>query len=77
MPAYVRLQKREFESVGDGYAAVKHQMFVGTEHFDAVSQVVSGGVSSTTAMEGSTERAQFEEKPKEQERRMPRLISES
>jgi isocitrate lyase len=59
MPAYVRLQKKEFEAAKEGYAAVKHQTFVGTEYFDLVSQVVSGGMSSTTAMEGSTERAQF------------------
>jgi isocitrate lyase len=44
---------------GDGYDAVKHQEFVGTAYFDAVTQVVSGGRSSTLAMEGSTEREQF------------------
>jgi isocitrate lyase len=62
MPAYVKLQRREFESVNDGYAAVKHQRFVGTEYFDAISRVISSGASSTTAMEGSTEREQFEVK---------------
>jgi isocitrate lyase len=72
MPAYVRLQKKEFESVSEGYAAVKHQMFVGTEYFDAVSQTISGGMSSTTAMEGSTERTQFEENTKAEVRRASR-----
>lgn len=61
MPAYVRLQKKEFDSVGEGYGAVKHQQFVGTEYFDEVSRVISGGLCSTTAMEGSTEKEQFEE----------------
>lgn len=59
MTAYVRLQEREFELEADGYTAVRHQREVGTGYFDAVSQVVSGGTSSTTALEGSTERAQF------------------
>jgi isocitrate lyase len=61
MPAYVRLQKKEFDSVGDGYGALKHQKFVGTEYFDDVSQVISSGTSSTTAMKNSTELAQFNE----------------
>jgi isocitrate lyase len=60
MPAYVRLQEREFELEADGYTAVRHQREVGTGYFDAVSRVVSGGASSTTALEGSTERAQFD-----------------
>ena len=64
MPAYIRLQREEFKSVDQGYAAVKHQRFVGTAYFDDVSQVVAGGMASTTAMEGSTEAAQFvEERP--------------
>jgi isocitrate lyase len=64
MPAYVKLQKEEFDSAEKGYEAVKHQRFVGTAYFDEVSQVISGGLASTTAMEGSTESAQFlEESP--------------
>jgi isocitrate lyase len=59
MPAFVRLQQREFESQQDGYSAVKHQHFVGTSYFDDVSLTISSGTSSTTAMEGSTEREQF------------------
>ena len=65
MPAYIRLQRREFESAEDGYSAVKHQHFVGTGYFDDVAQVISGGDSSTVALEGSTEKEQFEiQKPK-------------
>src|SRR5438093_2012856 len=62
MLAYVRHQKREFEAEESGYGAVKHQSFVGTSYFDDVSRVISGGSSSTTAMEGSTETAQFGQK---------------
>ncbi len=64
MPAYVKVQREEFKSVEEGYSAVKHQRFVGTAYFDDVSQVIAGGTASTTAMEGSTETAQFvEERP--------------
>ena len=60
MTAYAALQEREFESQAQhGYAAVKHQSFVGTGYFDEVSQVISGGKSSTTALKGSTEQHQF------------------
>jgi isocitrate/methylisocitrate lyase len=60
MTAYCGLQEKEFASEEHaGYAAVKHQRFVGTGYFDAVQQVVAGGTSSTTALEGSTEAAQF------------------
>ncbi len=56
MPAYVRLQDKEFASEKEGYTAVKHQAEVGTGYFDKVAQVISGGQSSTSAMEGSTEK---------------------
>ncbi len=60
MAAYSKLQEREFaDEAAHGYEAVKHQRFVGTGYFDAVTQVVSGGNSSTTALKGSTEEAQF------------------
>ena len=60
MTAYAALQEREFESQAQhGYAAVKHQSFVGTGYFDEVSQVISGGKSSTTALKDSTEQHQF------------------
>jgi len=60
MTAYCRLQDDEFKSEGaDGYEAVKHQHFVGTGYFDAIQQAVTSGTSSTMALEGSTEKAQF------------------
>lgn len=59
MSAYVELQQEEFAEEKNGYAAAKHQEFVGTAYADAVVQAVSGGESSTTAMEGSTEKDQF------------------
>lgn len=61
MTAYSRLQEKEFASEIDGYRATKHQSFVGTGYFDAVTQVISGGISSTTALAGSTEEEQFDE----------------
>lgn len=61
MPAFVRLQQREFDSEADGYGAIKHQHFVGTSYFDDVSLTISSGCSSTTAMDGSTEKEQFHE----------------
>lgn len=59
MTAYSRLQQKEFDEVPYGYTAVKHQREVGTAYFDEISQAISGGNSSTTAMEGSTEKDQF------------------
>jgi isocitrate lyase len=60
MAAYSSLQEQEFKSEQEhGYAAVKHQQFVGTGYFDAVQEVISSGRSSTTALKGSTEAAQF------------------
>jgi isocitrate/methylisocitrate lyase len=60
MTAYARLQEKEFSREHEfGYEAVKHQRFVGTGYFDAVTQVIANGTSSTTALEGSTEQAQF------------------
>jgi len=60
MPAYVRLQEREFELEADGYTATKHQREVGAGWFDEIAQAVSGGQSSTLALRGSTEEAQFD-----------------
>jgi isocitrate lyase len=60
MPAYVRLQEREFELEAEGYTATRHQREVGAGYFDAVAQTISGGESSTLALKGSTEEAQFE-----------------
>lgn len=59
MAAYADLQSREFERERDGYEAVKHQSFVGAGYFDEITQVVTGGQSSTLAMTGSTEEEQF------------------
>lgn len=59
MTAYSKLQQEEFAAQELGYRAVKHQSFVGTGYFDEIAQVVSGGASSTTALAGSTEAAQF------------------
>jgi len=63
MAAYSELQDEEFAAREVGYRAIEHQAFVGTEYFDEVSQVISGGTSSTLAMEGSTEREQVTEIP--------------
>ncbi|GEL06735.1 isocitrate lyase [Salisediminibacterium halotolerans] len=59
MAAYSRLQQAEFSSEKDGYSATRHQREVGTGYFDEVSQVIAGGASSTLALSGSTETAQF------------------
>jgi isocitrate lyase len=59
MSAYVRLQEGEFALEEDGYSATRHQREAGAGYFDAVAQAVSGGQSSTLALEGSTEAAQF------------------
>jgi isocitrate lyase len=60
MTAYVRLQQREFALEESGYTATRHQREVGAGYFDLVTQAVSGGESSTLALKGSTEEAQFE-----------------
>ncbi|HJH23871.1 MAG TPA: isocitrate lyase [Paenalcaligenes hominis] len=59
MTAFVNLQEREFAAAERGFTAVRHQREVGTGYFDAVTQTIEGGQSSTTALVGSTEEAQF------------------
>jgi isocitrate lyase len=59
MTAYSRLQQEEFAAEEHGYTATRHQREVGTGYFDEVAKAVSAGESSTTALEGSTEAAQF------------------
>lgn len=59
MSAYAELQQAEFDSEEKGYTATKHQREVGTGYFDEVRTVITGGESSTGAMKGSTEEAQF------------------
>ncbi len=63
MPAYAEFQQREFASESKGYTATRHQREVGTGYFDEVAKAVSGGASSTTALTGSTEEAQFAAQP--------------
>ncbi|HET7353909.1 MAG TPA: isocitrate lyase [Gaiellaceae bacterium] len=58
MPAYVRLQQREFELEEFGYTATRHQHEVGAGYFDLVTQAVAPD-SETLALRGSTEEAQF------------------
>jgi isocitrate lyase len=60
MPAYAEFQQREFASEARGYTATRHQREVGTGYFDEVAKAVSGGSTSTTALTGSTEEAQFQ-----------------
>ena len=60
MPAYVRLQEREFELEDEGYTATRHQREVGAGYFDQVLQTITGGTASTLALSGSTEEEQFE-----------------
>ncbi len=59
MTAYSRLQQSEFAAESNGYTATKHQHEVGTGYFDEVAKVISAGQASTTALDGSTEAAQF------------------
>jgi len=59
MAAYSELQQAEFASEPAGYTATRHQREVGAGYFDEIAQVVAGGLSSTTALAGSTEEEQF------------------
>ena len=59
MSAYAALQDEEFETAESGYTAIRHQREVGTGYFDLVSQTITSGRSSNTAMESSTETEQF------------------
>ena len=62
MTSYVeKVQEQEFAARERGYTFVSHQQEVGTGYFDDVTTVIQEGHSSTTAMHGSTEEAQFEE----------------
>ncbi len=59
MAAYSELQQAEFAAEAHGYTATRHQREVGTGYFDAVANALAGGQSSTTALDESTENAQF------------------
>jgi len=61
MSAYVELQEAEFAAEAEGYTATKHQREVGTGYFDAITQTLSQGKSSLSALSGSTEEEQFDE----------------
>jgi isocitrate lyase len=63
MSAYSRMQQSEFAAEEFGYTATKHQHEVGTGYFDEVMKVITNGQSSTTALAGSTEAAQFSRRP--------------
>jgi isocitrate lyase len=63
MTAYSRMQESELAAEEHGYTATKHQHEVGTGYFDEVMKVISNGQSSTTALAGSTEAAQFGRRP--------------
>ena len=59
MFAYSQLQQQEFADEAHGFRAAKHQSFVGAGYFDAVQNTIMAGMSSTTALDGSTEEEQF------------------
>jgi isocitrate lyase len=60
MKAYVeKVQEPEFKARDQGYTFVSHQQEVGTGYFDDVTNVIQAGISSTTALSGSTEKEQF------------------
>ncbi|MDX2411232.1 MAG: isocitrate lyase [Woeseiaceae bacterium] len=61
MFAYSKLQEKEFADEQYGFRAAKHQSFVGAGYFDAVQNTIMDGLSSTTALAGSTEEEQFVE----------------
>ena len=61
MSAYVELQEAEFAAESQGYTATRHQREVGTGYFDQLTQAVSSGTSSLSALSGSTEEEQFDE----------------
>ncbi len=60
MKHYVeKVQQPELEARDKGYTFVSHQQEVGAGYFDAVTTTIEGGISSVTALTGSTEEAQF------------------
>ncbi|HET9391152.1 MAG TPA: isocitrate lyase [Steroidobacteraceae bacterium] len=61
MTAYVTLQQAEFAAENSGYTATKHQREVGAGYFDDVTQTITAGTSSITALKNSTESEQFHE----------------
>jgi isocitrate lyase len=76
MPAYVRVQSQEFAREKQGYTAAKHQREAGTGYFDELLMTITGGTSSTGALEGSTEIEQFVE-PRARRVTAPRATRET
>lgn len=64
MAAYAALQEAEFAAEVHGYTATRHQREVGTGYFDAVAEIISGGDTSTLALNDSTEAHQFHDPPR-------------
>jgi isocitrate lyase len=63
MQHYVeKVQKPEFAARDKGYTFVSHQQEVGAGYFDDVTTTIQGGLSSVTALTGSTEEEQFYDK---------------
>lgn len=58
MEAYQKLQQSEEQLQSNGYNALKHQQFVGTEYFDKIQEIISGSNDKSSLME-STEQKQF------------------
>ncbi|MGB9097334.1 isocitrate lyase [Erwinia sp.] len=54
-----KVQQPEFAAREQGYTFSSHQQEVGTGYFDSVTNIIQGGVSSVTALTGSTEEQQF------------------
>ncbi|MFK8259224.1 isocitrate lyase [Erwinia sp. AnSW2-5] len=54
-----KVQQPEFAAIEQGYTFSSHQQEVGTGYFDHVTTIIQGGVSSVTALTGSTEEEQF------------------
>lgn len=59
MEAYAKFQEHEFELESKGFKAIKHQSFVGAGYYDEIQSTITGGMTSTKALTGSTEEAQF------------------
>ena len=60
MKHYVNMvQEPEFAAREKGYTFVSHQQEVGAGYFDDVTTTIQGGISSVTALTGSTEEEQF------------------
>ena len=62
MKHYVeKVQQPEFNARDKGYTFVSHQQEVGAGYFDDVTTTIQGGLSSVTALTGSTEEEQFDD----------------